>query len=77
MEKCSYLWIIIYKITAAKVTKALAAVNICVILFYHLPEHKHLIILAPIADFFVGDSRTVLVFVPELHDVEAAFCNYA
>lgn len=63
--------------TAAKVTKTLAAVNISVILSHHLPEHKHLIILAPVADFFLWDSGTMLVFVPKLHDMESAFCYYA
>lgn len=47
------------------------------ILSHHLPEHKHLIILAPAANFFFRDSGTVVVLVPELHDVEASFCNYA
>ena len=58
---------------AAKATKNLTAVNILVIvLSHHLPENKHLVIFAPVAGFFFGNSGTMLVFVPKLHDVEAA-----
>lgn len=47
--------------TAAKVKKPLVAVNILVIvLSHHLPEHKHLVVLAPVACFFIGNSWSVL-----------------
>ena len=35
-------------------------------------ETEHLIVFAPIADFFFGDGGAVLVGVPEFDDVEAA-----
>ena len=47
--------------------------NIVTLLVWDVfPEHEQLIIPAPVALLFFRNSRTVMILVPELHDMEAA-----
>ena len=47
--------------------------NIVTLLVWDVfPEHEQLIIPAPVALLFFRNSRTVMILVPELHDMETA-----
>ena len=37
---------------------------------YYFPEEEHFVFFAPIAGFFFGDVRAVVVGVPEFDDAE-------